>query len=92
MGDLRLFAAWFAKTNGEEMSPQAITSLDVRECRQHLLTVRRHKPATVNRKLASLSAFCTWAREAGIIESDPAEGIQGVGQVEVGPRWLDHKA
>lgn len=92
LGDLRLFTAWFAKTNGEEMSPQAITPIDVREYRQHLLTVKRRKPATINRKLASLSAFCTWAQEAGIIESDPTKGIQGVGEVEVGPRWLHRKA
>jgi hypothetical protein len=46
LGGLRLFAAWFARTNGEEMNLQAITFLDVREYRQHLLTVRRHKPGT----------------------------------------------
>jgi hypothetical protein len=54
--------------------------------------VKRRKPATINRKLASLSAFCTWAQEAGISESDPTKGIQGVGEVEVGPRWLHRKA
>jgi hypothetical protein len=46
LGDVRFLAAWFARTNNEEMSLQAITPLDIREYQQHLLTVRRHKPGT----------------------------------------------
>jgi site-specific recombinase XerD len=55
--DVRLFAEWFATTNGKSLTPEAITPIDVRQYRGYLLTVKGGKPATVNRKLASLSAL-----------------------------------
>ena len=79
--DVRLFSQWFFSTNGKTLSPETITPIDVREYRSHLLVVKNHKPATVNRKLASLSAFCVWAREAGMIPTNPVKGISQVDQV-----------
>jgi len=90
--DLRLFGEWFALTNGKSLSPERITPIDVREYRSHLLAVKHHKPATVNRKLASLSAFCEWAREAGLITANPVAGISWVEEVRPAPRWLDKNA
>ena len=87
--DLRLFAEWFQITNGKALTPEAITPIDVRQYRAHLLTVQGRKPATVNRKLASLSAFCTWARGEGLIAANPVEGVQQVGEVRPAPKWLD---
>jgi site-specific recombinase XerD len=87
--DVRLFSQWFFSTNGKTLSPEAITPIDVREYRSHLLAVKNYKPATVNRKLASLSAFCEWAREAGLIPANPAQGISQVDQVRPAPKWLD---
>lgn len=89
--DLSLFARWFEATNGKELSPEAITPIDIRQYRSHLLTVQGHKPATVNRKLASLSAFCTWAQEEGTIPANPAQGIAPVEEVRPAPRWLDKR-
>ncbi len=89
--DLRLFAHWFVVSNGKELSPEGITSIDVRQYRSHLLTVKGRKPATANRKLASLSAFCSWAREEGMIPANPAEGIGQVEEVRPAPRWLDKR-
>jgi integrase/recombinase XerC len=90
--DLRLFGEWFALTNAKPLSPERITPIDVREYRSHLLAVKHHKPATVNRKLASLSAFCEWAREASLIPANPVQGISLVEEVRPAPRWLDKNA
>ena len=87
--DLRLFATWFLQTNGKPLTPAAITPIDVRQYRGYLLTVNGRKPATVNRKLASLSAFCRWAREVGLIGANPAQGIAPVEEVRPAPKWLD---
>lgn len=87
--DVRLFSEWFDQTNGRELTPSRITPIDVREYRSHLLSVKNYKPATVNRKLASLSAFCGWARRAGLIPADPTEGISQVDEVRPAPKWLD---
>jgi len=89
--DLSLFARWFETTNGKELSPEAITLIDIRQYRRHLLTVKGRKPATVNRKLASLSAFCTWAREEAMIPANPAQGIGQVEEVRPAPKWLDKR-
>jgi site-specific recombinase XerD len=89
--DLRQFAHWFEQTNGEEFSLPAVTPSDVREYRQHLTTVQRHKPATVNRHLASLSALMVWGRKTGRIEHNPTEDVRGVPQIQQGPRSLDRK-
>jgi len=87
--DLRLFAAWFALTNAKPLAPEAITPIDLRQYRSYLLTVKDQKPATVNRKLASLSAFCSWAQESGLIPANPAKGIAQVEEVRPAPKWLD---
>jgi site-specific recombinase XerD len=88
LSDLRSFAAWFAQTNDETLTPQGITPLDVRAYKAYLLTVARFKPATVNRHLASLSRYCAWARAQGLLVEDPAAEIKGVRQVRPAPKAL----
>jgi site-specific recombinase XerD len=87
--DVRLFSEWFSQTNGRELTPERITPIDVREYRGHLLRVKNYKPATVNRKLSSISAFLEWAREAELIAANPADGISQVDEVRSAPKWLD---
>jgi site-specific recombinase XerD len=87
--DVRLFARWFDRTNGKGLTPSGITPIDVREYRSYLLTVKNYKPATVNRKLSSISAFCECARGEGLISANPADGISQVDEVRPAPKWLD---
>jgi integrase/recombinase XerC len=49
-------------------------------------------PATVNRKLAALSAFFRWAGEAKLVTSDPTADIAGVEQQVVAPKALTEAA
>ncbi len=91
LADMSHFARWFVQTNGEQLTPQAITPTDVREYRQFLLNVERRKASTVNRRLAALSAYTTWAKQAGLIEHNPTEGVKHVPQVANGPKHLDKK-
>jgi site-specific recombinase XerD len=86
--DLELFAVWFQQSNGEEMSPQVITPTDVRLYREYLVTVKNHKASTVNRKLASIQAYTSWARDKGIIEHNPTNGIKRVPKDRQTPHWL----
>jgi len=86
--DLRLFAKWFESTNGDRFTPPAITPIDLREYKSYLLTVQEAKPATINRKLSTISAFCQWSVEQGLIESDPSQNISQVGEVSLAPKWL----
>lgn len=87
--DVRLFSEWFDQTNGRDLTPGRITPIDVREYRRYLLTVKNYRPATVNRKLSSISAFCEWARDTDLISANPADGISQVDEVRPAPKWLD---
>lgn len=86
LSDLHQFAAWFAEHTGESFTLEAVTEYDVRDWRDHLATTV--KPATANRKLASLSALYRWAGETGQAERDPARYVNGVKQQPVAPKAM----
>ena len=89
LADLRDFASWVQQTYGEPFDPVRLVREDVRAYRAHLLTVKRQRPATINRKLAALGSFCKWAMGVGLIETDPTDSIEKVRQVQSPPRALD---
>jgi site-specific recombinase XerD len=85
---LRDFTTWFRQTTGQEIAPEHITPLDVKQYRQHLTAVRRLKPATVNNYLAGIRAYARWARQTGRAEHDPTNGIKSIRETTRAPRWL----
>jgi site-specific recombinase XerD len=87
--DLTLFARWFEQTNGQAFTLESITPTDIRDFRQHGLLVERRKAATVNRRLAALSALFTWAQKTGRINYNPAAEINQVETEPLAPRFLD---
>src|SRR3954451_11255824 len=96
--DLDAFAAWFEGANGESMEPAKITPTDLRQFKRWLVEKRRLKPSSVNRKLATLKSFLTWAAAAGITSGLPVpaqgrswSGPRPVPQERPGPRWLDRR-
>ncbi len=88
--DLTDFRRWFEHTNGEPLTPEAVTLQDVREYRAWL--VRRHAAATVNRRLLALRKWLDWAVQAGHIQANPARNVRLVREQSPGVRWLDRKA
>jgi integrase/recombinase XerD len=82
--DIRLFILWFEKNTSEQFAPRQVTEYDVRDWRDHL--EKTSLPATVNRKLASLSKFMDWLIEKQMITSDPSKNIHGVSQQPMSPR------
>ncbi len=89
--DLEAFASWFEKVNGEFPTPDRITPADIREYRQKMLTVQRRKANTVNRHLASISAYLEWAIEQGMIEHNPGRDVRLVSTITTGPRYLNKR-
>lgn len=76
--DMLGFARWQADTTGEAFAAPRITPTDLRDYRAHLRTVQRRAPATVNRRLAALRRFFTWAKATGRVRELPTEGVKGV--------------
>ncbi len=85
--DLELFAAWYKETTGDDLWPDLVTSLDLSEYRQYMLTVKEYSPSTVNRKLAAIRAWLTWAQEAGLIDRLPVMP-KAVPRQKLAPRSL----
>ncbi len=82
-GDLAAFAAWFEDVNGEPMEPAKVTPTDLRQFKRWLVEQRKLKPSSVNRKLATLKSFLTWAAAAGIAPGLP---VPAQGRSWSGPR------
>jgi integrase/recombinase XerC len=87
--DLTLFARWFEQTNGQPFTLESVTPTDIRDFRQYGLLVEKRKAATVNRRLAAISALFTWAQKSGRISYNPAVGINQVETEPLAPRALD---
>jgi site-specific recombinase XerD len=91
LADLRKFAGWFRMNKGEEMELGKVTPVDVRDYKAHLQTAASYKPATINRHLASLRAYFSWANEKGLVDENPVR-VGNVEEQQAAPRSLDEKA
>jgi site-specific recombinase XerD len=86
LSDLHQFADWFTEHTGETFALGVVTEYDVRDWRDHLAAMM--KPATVNRKLSSLSALYRWAGETDQAERDPTRYVNGIKQQPVAPKAM----
>jgi integrase/recombinase XerC len=86
--DVRSFAAWFQQVNGQELTPDLITSVDLRAYRS--FAIANMAPATFNRRRAMLAVLVEWAMGAGYLSYDPMKGLKPVPQEETPARWLDN--
>jgi site-specific recombinase XerD len=90
--DLTAFATWFRDTNEGELTPAQITPTDLRDYKRFLVDQRGLKPSSVNRQLATLKSFLTWAAAAGLLPVGPPPVLpKAVLQERRGPRWLDRR-
>lgn len=87
LGDLTHFAGWFSGTTGEEVDPAKVTSVDLREYRDWMVS-RGLKPATVNRRLMAVKAWLKWAVKEGLAPRLP-DFPKEVPQVRTAPRGLE---
>ncbi len=93
LADLRHFEKWFLETNDySEFNPPDVTPTDLREFKQFLQVTKEMKPASINRRLASLRSFLKWTNEVGIAPIFQLSKIPKFEKTEkTGIRWLDRK-
>lgn len=84
LSDLEGFVKWFMKSQ-EPFNPKLIMAVDLREYKRFLAP--KCKPATINRKLSTLSVFLGWCKETGRIDTFPKIPKQ-VKEQRQGIRWL----
>jgi integrase len=91
LSDLVHFVSWYAQTIGIFQIDE-ITPTDIRACREFLQEqLPPTAPATINRRLAALRRFFSWAKENHLTESQPTERIRNVEMTSNGPKSLDRK-
>ena len=91
LSDLRAFGRWFQEANGDEPEPDRITPTDLREFKQSLIN-RELRPRTINRKLATLRSFLSWAASTGDLRDGRTPNMpRGLPEGKLGPRWLDRR-
>lgn len=93
LADLQHFEKWFLETNDySEFNPPDVTPTDLREFKQFLQITKEMKPASINRRLASLRSFLKWTNEVGIAPIFQLSTIPKFEKTEkTGIRWLDRK-
>jgi integrase/recombinase XerC len=90
--DLAAFASWFRDTNGDELTPAQITPTDLRAYKRFLVDQRGLKPSSVNRQLATLKSFLTWAAGVGLLPVGPPPTLpKALPRERRGPCWLDRR-
>jgi len=87
--DVRRFAAWFEKENGQAFAPELVTAVDLRGYRAWAVEGRNLKPSSWNRRRQALLTFCTWLRKNGILTYDPFQGVERYEEEELPPHWLE---
>lgn len=87
LSDVASYAAWVNETYGEPFCPGEITRAEILAYKGYLVACDS-RPSTVNRKLASMAAFCRWSVASGHLAVDPTAGVSGVRQVRIPPRAL----
>ena len=88
--DVLAFFTWLAEQIGREVPPVEVTPFDVQKYRDHLVALGR-KPAGVNRRLAGLRAFFTWAVSTERVASNPAAEVKGLRQARQVPKALSQQ-
>ncbi len=93
LSDLKVFSSWYLGANSEIFIPELLTGTDLREYQKHCIEELQLKPASWNRKRASLRVLWSWARSTGLINMnyDIFDGVNEAEQVNRPPRWLSDK-
>ena len=89
--DLEGMVKWFEGQNGASFAPAKITPTDLRDYKRWLAD-RDLKPASINRKLASLKSFLNWAVDVRLLRNGHGLRVpRRIREARRGPRWLDRR-
>lgn len=76
--DLDLFRRWAEELSGPKIKINQLSEIDLMAYRNYMMTVRRFKAATVNRRLEALRKFFKWAFREKLSKNDITIEIKSV--------------
>jgi site-specific recombinase XerD len=87
---MKEFLKWYGDTEGNPFEPQNVKPVLLQDYRSYMQTVKNRKPATINKALATLKTFFSWATDAGHVDANPALKVKmkRVQQTHA-PKWLN---
>ena len=88
LSDIRQFEIWYEKENRTELNSDMITPADINRYKQFLIENLRAKPATINRHIAALRVYATWAIKTGKIASNFMDGFKQMKKAKLAPQSL----
>ncbi len=90
--DLTAFATWWETRRQRPFDPALLLGSDLREWRIKRQRDDASAPATINRALSTIRAYCNWARQAGLMTENPTDGINAVPTAPLTPKSLPAEA
>jgi integrase/recombinase XerC len=90
--DLVRFVAWWEATRRRTFDPALLRQPDLLDWRRARQVDDGAAPATINRALASLRGYATWALAAGLLAENPALDVSPVPAEALAPRGLPPEA
>jgi site-specific recombinase XerD len=91
-GDLVGFATWWQTQRDRPFDPVLLRENDL-----HAWRLVRQKddgaaPATINRALITIRAYCAWAKQAGLITDNPADDVKAIPTGQLSPKSIPAEA
>jgi integrase/recombinase XerC len=90
--DLSGFAMWWEIRRQRPFDPALLLDSDLREWRVKRQRDDASAPATINRALSTIRAYCNWAKQVGLMTENPTEGIEVVPAAPLTPKSLPAEA
>lgn len=90
ISDINMYARWMQETYNEEFDPSKTVRREITEYRSYLRTVTNASPATINRRLASLTKFFSYCVATGAAKENPVTGVKTIAIMDAGPKALDN--
>jgi site-specific recombinase XerD len=91
-GDLTGFASWWETRYSRPFDPVLLRPNDLQTWRLSRQKDDAAAPATINRALVTLRAYCDWAKHAGLITENPVEEIKAIPISQPVPKSLPAEA
>lgn len=88
LSDVSLFKRWYEHTNKRVLTPDKLLPEDIHRYIHYLKENKKAAASTINRRLAALRAYTSWALENGRVDRDPLLGVKGLEEQKAPPRFL----
>jgi site-specific recombinase XerD len=90
--DLLGFAAWWEARLSRPFDPALLRANDLQTWRLARQKDDAAAPATINRALVTLRAYCDWAKHEGLITENPVEEVKAIPTSQPVPKSLPAEA